>query len=404
MKRFITKLSLLFLLIIFWLFPFTSSNYYDTETSSGNTISASCWDTTAPVISNVFHLIATPEESNDTKATISWTTNEDADSNLYWTTDNVTWNTVSDSSFVTNHSLEILGLSTDTTYYYYVTSNDLAGNIATSSTNSFSTDGMIPENYTPTTDIVINEFLPNPIGADNYLMPGGEWIEIYNRGSTSIDLTDWYLTDSNPSHILDITTSNTVSSDLSTSDLWIVPGEFMVVYQNGDSDFLLDDNVDQLNLYDDASIPNLIDQYSYDTSLGDVILENKSIARYPDGSDTWFDPIPTPLGLNILEDWQFKEPKINYNFDGQKLSFEVKNIEDFSKLAYELVYDSAQGLQGVIGETELSGQSNFEKKDIVFGTCSTGGTCTYHQNPKDINLKIILTGESEVINLEKVIQ
>lgn len=397
MKRLILKLSLLFFLIIFWLSPLTSSNYYDTETSSGNTISASYWDTTAPIISSVFHLVATPEESNDTKATISWTTNEETNSNLYWTTDNITWNIVSDSSFAINHSLEIFGLSTDTIYYYYVTSSDRALNIITSSTNNFSTDGMTPEDFTPTSDIVINEFLPNPIGGD-------EWIELYNRGVDLINLTDWYLTDADPSHILNITTANTVSSDPSTSGLMIGPNEFFVVYQNGDSDFLLDDNVDQLNLYDNASIPNLIDQYSYDTSLGDVILENKSIARYPDGSGTWFDPIPSPLGKNILEDWQLNKPEIKYTFDGQKLSFEIKNIEDFSKLTYELVYNSARGLQGVIGETELSRQSNFEKKDIVFGTCSTGGTCTYHQNLKDINLKIILTGESEVINLEKKIE
>ncbi len=397
MKRLISKLSLLFLLVIFWLSPLTSSNYYDTETSSENTISAGYWDSTAPIIYSVSHLVATPEESNDTKATINWTTNEDADSNLYWTDDNITWNTVSDANFVTNHSLEILGLSTDTTYYYYVTSSDQAGNITTSNTNSFNTDGMIPENYTPTSDIVINEFLPNPIGGD-------EWIELYNRGVDLIDLTDWYLTDADPSHILDIT-ANTVSSDLSTSDLWIAPGEFMVVYQNGDSDFLLDDDVDQLNLYDNASIPNLIDQYSYDTSLGDVILENKSIARYPDGSDSWFDPIPTPLGFNILEDWQLQQPEINYTFDGQKLSFEVTNVEKFNQIEYQLTYNSDSGEQGVIGTNQLlTSQSSYKKDEIIFGTCSTGGTCVYHSNLNNILLKIILTKDSEVINLEKKIE
>lgn len=397
MKRLILKLSLLFFLIIFWLSPLTSSNYYDTETSSGNTISASYWDTTAPIISSVSHLVATPEESNDTKATVSWTTNEGTDSNLYWTTDNITWNTVSDSSFATNHNLEIFGLSTDTTYYYYVTSSDRAGNIATSSTNNFSTDSMTPENFTPTTDIVINEFLPNPIG-------GNEWIELYNRGVDLIDLTDWYLTDADPSHILNITTANTVSSDPSTSGLMIGPNEFFVVYQNGDSDFLLDDNVDQLNLYDNTSIPNLIDQYSYDTSLGDVVLENKSIARYPDGSDTWFDPIPSPLGKNILEDWQLNKPEINYIFDRQKLLFEVTNVEQFNQIEYQLTYNSDSGEQGVIGTNQLTNQSSYKKDEIIFGTCSAGGTCVYHSNLSSIILKIILNNDSEIVNLEKKIE
>ncbi len=34
--------------------------------------------------------------------------------------------------------------------------------------------------------IVINEFLPNPIGKDNDLMPGGEWVELYNKGIKEI--------------------------------------------------------------------------------------------------------------------------------------------------------------------------------------------------------------------------
>ena len=184
----------------------------------------------------------------------------------------------------------------------------------------------------------------------------------------------------------------------------IGPNEFFVVYQNGDSDFLLNDNVDQLNLYDDASIPNLIDQYSYDTSLGDVILENKSIARYPDGSDTWFDPIPSPLGKNILEDWQLQQPEINYIFDRQKLSFEITNVEKFNKIEYQLIYNSDSGEQGVIGTNQLTNQSSYKKGEIIFGTCSTGGTCVYHSNLNNIILKIILNNDSEIVNLEKKIE
>ncbi|MBI5122894.1 lamin tail domain-containing protein [Candidatus Roizmanbacteria bacterium] len=402
MKRLLIKLSLLFFLIIFWRSPLTSSNYYDTETSSGNTISAGHWDTTAPIISSVSHLIATSLESNDTKATISWITNESADSNLYWTTDNIIWNIVSDSSFATNHSLEIFGLSTDTAYYYYVTSSDRAGNTTASTTNNFSTDGMPPESYTPTTDVVINEFLPNPTGDDPAPKPGGEWIELYNKSLTdSYDLTNWYLTNSNSSQILNITTSNTASSDKTTSGLMIGPNEFFVVYRDGDSDFSLDDNVDELNLFDNGD--NRVDQFSYDTSLGDVILENKSIARYPDGSGIWFDPIPSPLGANILEDWQLNKPEIKYTFDGQRLSFEVLNVDKYKQIEYQLTYDSDSGEQGVIGTNQLSNQSSYKKEAIIFGTCSTGGTCIYHFNLSNIILKIIITNDSEVINLEKII-
>ena len=42
-------------------------------------------------------------------------------------------------------------------------------------------------------DICLNEALPNPNGADNAAWPGGEWIEIYNNGTNSVDVKDWYV-------------------------------------------------------------------------------------------------------------------------------------------------------------------------------------------------------------------
>lgn len=393
MKRLTLKLSLLFLLIIFWLSPLTSSNYYDTETSSENTISAGSWDTTAPIISSISHLVATPLESNDTKATISWTTNEEADSNLYWTTNNIIWDSVSDTTYKTNHSLEIFGLSTDTTYYYYVTSSDRAGNITVSSDNNFITDSMTPEDFTPTTDIVMNEFLPNPTGDDFAPMPGGEWVELYNNSSTtSYNLTGWLLSvSSNPGY-------RSLLTPVNSSSMNIAPEGFVVVYRNSDSFFEILNSGDTIQLHDPTDA--VVDQYTYTASQ---IAENKSIARYPDGSGTWFDPIPSPLGANILEDWQLKQPEINYSFDGQKLSFEVLNVDKYKQIEYQLTYNSDSGEQGVIGTNQLSGQPSYKKDDIVFGTCSTGGTCVYHSNLNNILLKIILTNSSEVTNLEKII-
>jgi len=39
-------------------------------------------------------------------------------------------------------------------------------------------------------EIVINEVLPNPEGSDDY-----EWIEIYNKGEEEVDLSNWMLSD-----------------------------------------------------------------------------------------------------------------------------------------------------------------------------------------------------------------
>lgn len=60
--------------------------------------------------------------------------------------------------------------------------------------------GPVPANSPPTsqdndqqytTDIIINEFLPNPIGADTT----GEFIELYNPSNTSADISGWQLDD-----------------------------------------------------------------------------------------------------------------------------------------------------------------------------------------------------------------
>ena len=144
-------------------------------------------------------------------------------------------------------------------------------------------------------NIVINEFLPNPIGNDKTLMPNGEWIELYNNTGEDVDVAGWWLYDAVDSHELAITVSNTNTGNT------IIPNEgFLVVYRNGDSDFSLNNTVgDTVRLYDGAiGVGNLIDFYTY---TGDA-PEGKSFARVPDGSNNWVDPIPTPGEPNTLED------------------------------------------------------------------------------------------------------
>lgn len=96
-------------------------------------------DVTSPVISGVE---ATSTIATSTK--ITWTTDEEADSKVYYDTATplvvtTTTMTVTSPDLVLNHELELSGLSTSTAYYYLVTSSDGAGNIATSTEQSFTT-------------------------------------------------------------------------------------------------------------------------------------------------------------------------------------------------------------------------------------------------------------------------
>ena len=181
-------------------------------------------------------------------------------------------------------------------------------------------------------DIVINEFIPNPVGDDNNKIVDaecinagecGEWVELYNKGNQDIDVNGWYLYDNNDDHELEITASN-ADNNSNTSDggETIVPaGGFLVVYRNGDGDFALNNSkADAVRLFDGeiSGGANLIDEHSYDGrdhnilpttpnnnnsnnysgGSGDSIPEGKSFVRYPDGADNWIDPVPTPGDKN----------------------------------------------------------------------------------------------------------
>lgn len=94
-------------------------------------------DTAPPVFSGV---AADPSE---TTATITWDTDESASSKVTFADEPLatasTTEMVSDSTLVTSHSLELLGLTASTTYYFMLESTDEAGNTATSSEQTFMT-------------------------------------------------------------------------------------------------------------------------------------------------------------------------------------------------------------------------------------------------------------------------
>ncbi|MFA5789347.1 MAG: lamin tail domain-containing protein, partial [Candidatus Gracilibacteria bacterium] len=143
--------------------------------------------------------------------------------------------------------------------------------------------------------IILNEFLPNPIGRDKALKPGGEWVELYNMGSSSVDVAGWTLYDESDSHKLLITTTNT-----DTGSTVIAPGGYLVVYRNGSSNFSLDNTGgDQVRLFNGKITEGgiLIDSHTYTEDAP----EGKSFARASYIPDVWVDPIPTPGEENTFD-------------------------------------------------------------------------------------------------------
>lgn len=103
--------------------------------SGSVTVTAPPGDTTPPVISNVASSGIT-----NTTATITWTTNEPADSQVeYGTATSYGSSTTLDTAKVTSHSTLLTGLTANTLYHYRVKSRDSAGNLAVSGDYTFRT-------------------------------------------------------------------------------------------------------------------------------------------------------------------------------------------------------------------------------------------------------------------------
>jgi hypothetical protein len=98
-------------------------------------------ETTPPVISSV-----SVSNITGTGATVTWSTNEAADSQVeYGLTTSYGSTTTLDTSLVTSHSVNLNGLTQNTTYYFRVKSKDEVGNLATGNDLTFNTlDGTPP--------------------------------------------------------------------------------------------------------------------------------------------------------------------------------------------------------------------------------------------------------------------
>ena len=137
--------------------------------------------------------------------------------------------------------------------------------------------------------VVINEFM-----ADNGITISGpdgnspDWIELYNKGTETVDLTGMYLTD-----------------DLTKPTRWQFPegssikgGEYLLIWadSNGDEEyatFSLNANGEEIGLFASDGM-TLIDSVVYTKQLQDV-----SYGRDPDDNTVWdYLPTATPGAAN----------------------------------------------------------------------------------------------------------
>lgn len=214
--------------------------------------------------------------------------------------------------------------------------------------------------------VVLNEFLPNPdgfaygfdFGNDSDDMPQGEWVELYNNSTGAIDLAGWYLRDATEGegNKTNITALNTAPATTT-----IAGKSWLVVYMNK---AIYNNTGDTVRLFDDSN--TLVDSHTYDVSdfceiepspgasnsedafEGDCpnVPPNKSYARIPDGIGDWVDPIPTPGGVNILENEAGE-----YIYSESSISFEEIMVEQEEVLINEET--TTPGEENAIAEEEV---------------------------------------------------
>ncbi len=343
MKKFLIKGLILIIILALPLQGVSMSYFSDTETASGNTFGAGCWG--GPFTPT----LAYPDDGYVAGQGSVWLSNPHMDWDDSWACPGktVTYQYESYHDEGPTNLAYVSGIlptsmipapgTPDGTYYWRVRAHDgdswsgwsnvwlLIVDRSIPSTTPGSANNSIGDPATSPPEIptiVINEILPNPSGDDDAAKPAGEWVELYNRSGADINIDGWVLYDADDTHELIVSQSNSDNNNnLSDSGETIVPGNgFLVVYRDGDGDFSLNNDGDTVKLYDDTigSGGILIDSYTYTATVPD----DKSIARYPDGSDIWYDPIPTPGGPNLLE------TESNLEKSGEEVDLEEPNVSE----------------------------------------------------------------------------
>lgn len=144
--------------------------------------------------------------------------------------------------------------------------------------------------------IFINELLPNPEGSDLE----GEFIELVNLDSKTVDLRGWKIKD-NSSRTYTISPEDFDKTQIKAR-------EFLVIWREISGISLNNSNGDSVKLFQPND--NLLNEVSYEESAE----EGLAWAQKSDGSFQWTN-IPTPGEENIFDDPPSEEPIDDYISD-----------------------------------------------------------------------------------------
>ena len=240
--------------------------------------------------------------------------------------------------------------------------------------------------------VVLNEILPHPSGAtpdygfdfgtDGDSMPQGEWVELYNKQDSAVNLAGWQIGDE-ANHRVEITSLNTAPATTTIdAHSWLVVYLNQAILNNSGSD---GNPADTVYLYNQNN--SVVDSYSYyGTNCSQAptpgatngtttpsacsqictVPGNKSYARIPDGSSHWVDPYPTPGKPNTLDKTTYLEEmgkeaaslKMPQLASGaSKINAGVNNSEATSSVSHSATTPSTIEVQQLATSTEKASTS-----------------------------------------------
>ncbi|MBT4120886.1 MAG: PKD domain-containing protein [Candidatus Magasanikbacteria bacterium] len=192
--------------------------------------------------------------------------------------------------------------------------------------------GEVVEQLLTSAQIKINEIMPNPVGSDNE----DEFIELKNEGSETINLKNWFLSDS-------------TSKKYKITQGSIKSGDFIVFKRSMTGIALNNTGGDEVKLYSTNS--SLVDSVKYAGRAG----ESETYARKDDG--TWAWTIKTTSGkANIIEGVS-AAPIISIDVDtevaqGESVIFDASDTTDpeAEEMSFEWDFGDGTNDEGIVVE------------------------------------------------------
>lgn len=91
------------------------------------------------------------------------------------------------------------------------------------------------------------------------------------------------------------------------------------------------------------------------------------------------------INFNIPNAAKIKR-ELTINNEAHLITIKYSNLIFAKKISYELTYDHDGGTAGIEGTIKVKGLKPIVR-EITLGTCSAGGTCVFHSNVTNIQLK-----------------